>query len=460
MKSMCANVFWPAWEWGPKGLPSHRFVAASYSEKLTVRDNIRFRNIIMSPEYRAMYGDVFGPSQDQFNILKVANDKTGWKLATSVGGVGTGERGDRFIIDDGNNVKESESEATLASTNQWFLEVVPTRLNDARTGVIVNIQQRTNELDISGTILAKRLKYEHLIIRMEHDRGFDKIPTSIGWVDPREEDDELAWPERFPREEVDDLKDTMGPYAVAGQFQQSPEPRGGGILKREYWVPWEKKKYPVCTFIIASLDPAFSAKKKGDPSGFTVWGVFITEEGFQGVFLLHAARLRLDFCGPEPKPLPGETYKDWRFRTQHAWGLVETVHDACRALGADVLLIENKASGLSVIQTMSTLLRAEYHVESFDPKAMDKVARMIRVQPVFSSGQVHAPFDDGYPKAWAEMVIDECASTTGLDDLTDSTTQALYWLRATGMLERKEEQFIRKEEIGRNYKPKKPLYNI
>ena len=106
--------------------------------------------------------------------------------------------------------------AVLKSTNQWFLEVVPTRLNDARTGAIVNIQQRTNEADISGTILSKELDYDHLCIRMEHDTAFDKIPTRIGWIDPREEDGELAWPERFPAHVVDELKDTMGPYAVRG----------------------------------------------------------------------------------------------------------------------------------------------------------------------------------------------------------------------------------------------------
>ena len=100
MKSLCANCFWPAWEWGPMGMPANRFITASYSQDLTIRDNVRFRAIITSPEYGALYGHVFGPSKEQFNLVKVANDRTGWKLATSVGGVGTGERADRFVIDD------------------------------------------------------------------------------------------------------------------------------------------------------------------------------------------------------------------------------------------------------------------------------------------------------------------------------------------------------------------------
>jgi hypothetical protein len=379
MKSLCANVFWPAFEWGPMGLPSHRFITASYSQDLTVRDNVRFRAIITSPEYQALYSNVFGPSKEQFNLVKVANDKTGWKLATSVGGVGTGERADRFVIDDGNSVKEAESVAVLKSTNQWFLEVVPTRLNDARTGAIINIQQRTSEADISGTILKKQLDYDHLCIRMEHESDYDKIPTRIGWTDPREEEGELAWPDRFPAHVVEELKDTMGPYASRGQFQQSPELRGGGILKREWWMPWNERKYPKCDgadgWIIASLDGAFTAKEKNDASGLTVWGCFTTAEGNRGVILVYAARLRKDLVGPDIPNEPGETYPEWKLRTHHTWGLVETVHDVCKHFRVKALYIENKGPGLSVIQTMERELRRSryrYAVHPFEPGRLDR----------------------------------------------------------------------------------------
>jgi hypothetical protein len=50
---------------------------------------------------------------DLVGAVKLANDKTGWKLATSVGGIGTGERCDAILIDDPHNVKEAESEARI-----------------------------------------------------------------------------------------------------------------------------------------------------------------------------------------------------------------------------------------------------------------------------------------------------------------------------------------------------------
>lgn len=459
MKSLAANVFWPAWEWGPMGMPSNRFVAASYSQGLTLRDNIRFRNIIMSPKYREQYGDKFGPSLDQFNLIKVANDKTGWKLATSVGGVGTGERGDRFVIDDGNNVKEAESEAVITSTNQWLLEVVPTRLNDAETGAIINIQQRTAENDISGTILEKGLDYVHLVIRMEYDSSFPKIPTSIGWVDPRTEEGELAWPNRFSRRVVDELKSTMGIYATAGQFQQSPEPRGGGILKRDYWQEWTEREFPECDYILASLDPAFTAKDTNDPSGFTVWGTFLTKDGERAAILLHAFRKWLELRGPDIPRWPGEPLADYRARTSEQWGLVETVHDLCVRFNVDQLIVEAKASGHSVVQTMAKLCHnARYGIGLVDPRNLDKTARMIRVQPEFCAGMIWAPMS----KSWASMVVDECAVCPNgrFDDLTDSTTQAIYHLRTQGFLEHREEQFTRKRDAMSQYKKPAPLYAV
>ena len=60
--------------------------------------------------------------------------------------------------------------------------------------------------------------------------------TRIGFSDPRSEAGELLDPVRFPRNVVDDLKKGMGSYAYAGQYQQRPAPREGGLFKRA-WLP-------------------------------------------------------------------------------------------------------------------------------------------------------------------------------------------------------------------------------
>src|SRR5262249_30205551 len=140
-KSSLCDVYWPCWEWGPKGLPATRYVCASYSASLTERDNGRMSRVILWDWYQERWGDIFKLTHT--GVTKLQNNVTGFKLATSVGGVGTGERGDRVIIDDPNNVLETESDAVRDSTNKWFREAMPDRLNDMNTGAIVVIQQRT-----------------------------------------------------------------------------------------------------------------------------------------------------------------------------------------------------------------------------------------------------------------------------------------------------------------------------
>lgn len=236
MKSLTTNVFWPAWEWGPKNRPSTRYVGASYSQDLTVRDNRRCRALLTSPLYRRLWGDRVNLIPEQNAKVRFDTDKTGFKIATSVGGLGTGERGDRFIIDDPHNIKETESDAKRDAALQWFTEVVPTRINDALSSAIVIIMQRVHERDISGLILAKELGYVHLCLPMEYEAE-RHCTTITGFSDPRTIDGQLLWADRFPRQYLEeDLKPSLrawgGSYAEAGQLQQRPVPRGGGLFQR------------------------------------------------------------------------------------------------------------------------------------------------------------------------------------------------------------------------------------
>lgn len=235
MKSLTTNVFWPAWEWIAR--PSLRYVSASYAEALTIRDNRRCRNLITSALYQELWGSRFALSLDANAKIRFDNDKTGFKIATSVGGAVVGERGDRFIMDDPNNIKEVESKPKRDATLQFFTEVVPTRVNDADSAIIV-IQQRTHQQDVSGHILSADLGYEHLCIPMEYEEDHPHPSrTSLHFQDPRTTDGEPMWPERFPRLEQDKatLSSWGGDYAVAGQFQQRPVPRGGGMFQYDHF---------------------------------------------------------------------------------------------------------------------------------------------------------------------------------------------------------------------------------
>lgn len=477
MKSLLTEVFWPAWEWGPRGMANMRFVSFSYSAMLTERDNRRFKDLILSPEYQAMWGGKLGFTLFKQGETLVTNDKSGWKLATSIGGVGTGERGDRICLDDPHNVREAESDPVRTSTVQWFRESMSNRLNDMQRSAVVVIMQRVHEGDVSGAIITDlRDEYEHLLIPMEYDGR--RYHTSIGWTDPREDDGELAWPSRFPAKTVSGMKKTLGHYAYASQYQQTPVPRGGGIFRYEWWQDWGNpddfddphfKRFPAFDYIVASLDGAYTEKDENDYSALTVWGVFydnglLTEQ--TKVINAHplanelgvktASRTEQRSMQDSPKIM---LVTAWQARlTLHE--LVAKVADTCKKRGVHRLLIEAKGPGISVAQEIRRLHAGSgWGVQLIDPGRSDKVARAYSVQPMFEDEMVYTP--NWPPREWAEMVKDQMGSFPKAthDDLTDSATQALKHLRDTGMA-------VHEDEVERDYQeaarykgaPSKPLY--
>lgn len=484
-KSLMTDVFFPAWLWGPLNRPHTRFLCAAYSEHLTVRDNMRCRSIIVSDRYQKMWKNRFSVSTDQFTKIKFANDKTGWKLATSVGGIGTGERADIVIVDDPNNPMEMESEAVRNTTKMWFTEILPDRLNNQSLSSIIVIQQRTHQEDVSGIALTREMGYTHLMIPMRHDRTHhcvSLIKNKDGdipfWEDPRSEEGELAWPERFPPYICDELERDKGPYAWTGQYQQLPSPRGGSIIKEDYWQVWRESVFPNLEYIVASLDSAYTEKETNDPSALTIWGVFREQgEEVESSDILWQPR-RGQVLAPvdgRPKIMLMWAWEDWLSLDE----LVERVVGCCirgaksrwgdPSFPVDRLLIESKSSGISVYQEMLRLVRGRGNlgVELVDPKKYgDKSARLHGVQHIFADGMVYAPVDPdtGLDKKYANLVIDQCAifPNGARDDLVDSTSMAIRWLRDMGFALRREENALAAEEEMRYISPSSvlPLYQV
>ena len=227
MKSLLTGVFFGAWEWGPVGRAGLRILGSSYSEAYAIRDNGRMRNLIRSDWYQALWPTRLIKEGER----KFENDRAGWREGVPFSRL-TGGRGDRLIIDDPHSTETAESPAERARTTRIFLESAPSRLNDPKLSAIIVIMQRLHQSDVSGVILQKELGYEHLMLPMEFESD-RRCRTSIGFVDPRQQEGELLFPSRFPREVVERDKVPMGPYAVAGQYQQRPVSREGGLFKKD-----------------------------------------------------------------------------------------------------------------------------------------------------------------------------------------------------------------------------------
>lgn len=233
-KSLTVSVFWPAWEWASNaGL---RYLTASYGAHLSIRDNLKLRDIVTSKWYRDSYG--LELSGDQNSKVRFDTTENGWRIATSVGGVGTGEHPDRIIIDDPLTADQARSEAERKTARDWFDRTISTRgmVRDRR---IVLIAQRLHEEDLCGHLLGKG-GWEHICFPMRYVPSRPATDKDSGHkADPRDHRTvagELLWPALFPEQKVRQLEYDLGPYGTAGQLQQAPAPEGGGLFKRA-WFP-------------------------------------------------------------------------------------------------------------------------------------------------------------------------------------------------------------------------------
>ena len=268
-------------------------------------------------------------------------------------------------------------------------------------------------------------------------------------------------------ETVYGLTTTTGNYVVwglassnSGQYQQAPTPAGGGILKRDWWQVWdddaalthgvEPGKYPKFSFIVASLDSAYTEKETNDPSALTVWGVWQDRHGVLRLMLVSGWADHLDF----PK-------------------LVDKVTVTCKTYRVSKILIEAKASGISVAQELrsrwitlarelgvnpKTQDRGDFGVQLVNPTGKgDKVARAHAVVPLFAAGLVYAP-----DKVWADKVIDQCAQFPKAphDDYVDTVTQALSHLRTIGLAVLPDERQVSFDESVQHKARLLPLYEV
>jgi predicted phage terminase large subunit-like protein len=436
MKSLLTGVFWPAWEWGPRGMEGKRFLSTAHKQDLAVRDNLKCRRLIQSTWFQSRWPIKL--TGDQNAKTKFENDKTGFREAMAFTSM-TGSRGDRVILDDPLSVDDATSESALLAAETTFREALPTRVNNDESAIVV-IMQRLHEKDTSGIILAERLPYVHLCLPMRFEPA-RKCKTSIGFEDPRKEDGELLFPERFPEPTVKELEKTLGDYATAGQLQQRPSPAGGGILKVDHFQLWPSgRELPVIDFVVQSVDPAYTAKTSNDPTAFGAWGVF-THAGKRGAILLDCWADHL-------------AYPQLRSKLVEEWHAVYGKTDSRKGKKADTLLIEAKASGLSLIQD---LRQANLPAVPYNPGNADKINRAHQVAPILELDCLWIPEsgkEPGKPVTWARSFIKELEQFPNAehDDQVDQFTQCMIYLRDGGWFEMRQAELDEIED--------KDYYNV
>jgi hypothetical protein len=425
-KSITCAVMWTSWEWTRE--PHIRSISLSYSSDLTIRDSNKFRNLIKGAWWQERWGHLLTDSAhqhlvDQFRLTKdtekrVENGRGGFRIASSVDGLGTGERVHRVIFDDLLKADDAFSEAKRKSAVETF-KAMSTRKVAPSTFRRVMVSQRLHLGDPPGYVLQKHPKdWEVLRIpaRFVPEKRF---VTSIGWTDPRTKDREPMWESRYPEEELQRLDDELGEFGAAAQLQQDPIPEGGGILKQKWFRPLiikKEKDFPDCDHIFVSYDTAFTEQdiKQNAFSAIVKLGVFFNEvHNRYDLLLLGAWWDRVDFSTLKDKAIQIEKDDE-----------------------PDRHVIEKKASGISLVQDLRKVPNLALYPFSPD---RDKVARAYAIQPMLQRGQIWYPKDaDGVAERdkkykWALTLIDWLGKFPYGDppcaDLTDAFTQGCLYVK-------------------------------
>jgi predicted phage terminase large subunit-like protein len=393
LKSLMASIAFPAWCLGHD--PSAQILCVSYAQDLADKLARDCRSIMTSGWYRRIFPTRLAPHRQA--VQEFITGRQGYRLATSTGGVLTGRGADFILIDDPLKPEEALSDAQRQAANDWFDHTLYSRLNDKRHGAIVIIMQRLQEDDLVGHVLAQE---DWEVVRfpaIAEDDEVHQIETIWGLRCFRRRCGEALHPEREPLETLDRIRRTIGEYHFAGQYQQSPAPLGGGLVKAEWFKRYGEKDRPErFDRIVQSWDTANKATDLSDFSVCTTWGV----KG-KNLYLIGLFRRRLEYPA-----------------------LKRAVREQQSLFDANVVLIEDKASGTQLIQEL--IDDGCHGVTRYEPTC-EKIMRLHAQTAMIENGFVRIP----ETAPWLDEYLHELMvfPKGKHDDQVDSTAQFLDWFK-------------------------------
>lgn len=393
LKSICASVAFPAYLLGKD--PSAQIMCVSYAQDLSDKHARDCRTIMNSAWYqRAFRTRLSGERQ---SVQEFTTTDQGYRMATSVGGVLTGRGADFIIIDDPLKPEEALSEAVRKTTNEWFSHTLYSRLNSKSEGCIIIIMQRLHEDDLVGHVLQQE-GWEVLSFPAIAEAEEETIiETVFGTRTHRRKPGDILHPERESEEELERLRKMLGEYHFSGQYQQAPAPRGGGLVKENWFQRYNLLERPEAfEMILQSWDTANKSSELNDYSVCTTWGI-----KDKRIYLLNVLRKRLDYPS-----------------------LKRAVQEQAQIYNPTTILIEDKQSGTQLLQELKEA--GVYAATAYQSK-FDKVLRLGAQTGVIENGFVYIPQD----AHWLGEYLHELTTFPNgkFDDQVDSTSQALEWLK-------------------------------
>lgn len=402
--------------------PDHNVIAVSHTDKFAEQWGRKVRNLIMSDEHRRLFPGM-DISEDSSAAGRWDLSTGGSYYATGVGGAVTGRRSDLVVVDDAlRGYEDAESQNVRDSIWEWFGSDLTTRLKP--NAIIVVVGTRWHLDDLIGRLIASEKqkgadKWYKIILPALAKEG-DPLGRKIG---------EALWPEWMDKTALERIQAQPSLSARQWQslYQQSPVLDEGNIIQRKWIKVWNQKDPPKCHFIIQSWDTAITSGAGSAYSVCLTFGVFNEPEtGLPAMILLSRWRGRVDY--PDLRKMAQRLAYDYLDDDMLRPSESKT------ARRPDMILIEAKATGLPLI---ADLARAGITATRYNPKALDKEARLRMASDIFENGRFWVP---GQPpnftmaRRWAEEYVISLISfpAAASKDDADATSQCVDRLKISG----------------------------
>jgi len=387
LKSITVSVAFTAFLLGHE--PWRRIFAISYGDDLSAKHASDFKSIVHSSWYKRAFPKMrISRSVDG----ELMTTKRGFRKSTSVSGPLTGLGGDLFIIDDPQKPADAQSEARRNSLNQWVSNTLMSRLDNKETGAVIVVMQRVHMDDLSGFLSSSSDDWEVLSLPAIAEVD-ERIPIGIGEFYQRPAGEALH-PAHESLATLRKQQHTLGPDVFAAQYQQSPVPAGGAMIRRAWLRYYDVAPERRRARVIQSWDTAAKDGAQNDWSVCTTW--LLVDNHF---YLLDLTRGRFEY--PQ--------LRDTALALAERYRPIE-------------ILIEDASTGIALAQELN---QTRHCYITPIPVERDKIGRLYVQQGKFAAGLVLFPRDAPF---LAELEVELLVFPQGRnDDQVDSITQALAY---------------------------------
>lgn len=385
--------------WTLAHYPDSNYLYLSYGLGLAKKQTQTIRQIIGLPHYKKLFGvdiSIDTSAKDNFET-----SSGGTIIAAGAGGTitgrGAGIRGvqSRFggcvIMDDMHKPDEVMSDTMREHIIEWYGGTLMSRVNEPMHTPIIYIGQRLHEADLCSKLLEDS-SWKSLVIA-----ALDEAGNALN-------------PKMHPKEELLKMQENE-PYVFASQYQQNPQPAGGGIFKPEWFYLTEEDPQMILTFITG--DTAETDKSYNDATVFSFWGIYkikdaLSETNSFGLHLIFCEEIRV-----EPKDLQSE------FEQFYANCLRYKVKPS-------IIALEKKSTGTTLLSILHTY-RGIRVIDIERTKASgNKTTRFLEIQPYVAQKLISLNRHAKHTSMFIEHMRKITANNTHrFDDIADTLYDAI-----------------------------------